>query len=164
VLLEDAQVTALREDRTGTWRDVDTGANTKGTTDPYARRYQKLVIEHGVKPADATYAYAVLPAASVVGTIASVLAWRVRANTTTAQAVRLVDHTLLANFYSAGTVDEVTVSGPASVALGRSGGSWSLAVSDPTQLQDSVEVTVRRTKVTVPLKGTFGATKVVSLQ
>ncbi|HEY3708392.1 MAG TPA: polysaccharide lyase 8 family protein [Amycolatopsis sp.] len=164
VLLEDAQVTALREDRTGTWRDVDTGANTKGTTDPYTRRYQKLVIEHGVKPAGASYAYAVLPAASVVGTVASVLAWRVRANTAGAQAIRLADHTLLANFYSAGTVDEVTVSGPASVALGRSGGSWSIAVSDPTQLQDSVEVTVRHTTVKVPLKGTFGATQVVPLR
>ncbi|QRP49012.1 polysaccharide lyase 8 family protein [Amycolatopsis sp. FDAARGOS 1241] len=163
VLLDNANVTALREDRTGVWRDIDTGANTKGTTDPYTRRYQKLVIEHGVKPTDAKYAYAVLPAASMVGTVASVLAWRVRANTSTVQAIRLWDNTLLANFYKADTVDEVTVSGPASVALGRSGSGWQLAVSDPTQLQDSVRVTVRRQTVEVPLKGTFGATQVVHL-
>ncbi|MFI5611416.1 polysaccharide lyase 8 family protein [Amycolatopsis sp. NPDC051903] len=163
VLLDNANVTALREDRTGAWRDIDTGANTKGTTDPYTRRYQKLVIEHGVKPTDAKYAYAVLPAASVVGTVASVLAWRVRANTSAVQAIRLWDNTLLANFYKADTVDEVTVSGPASVALGRSGSGWQLAVSDPTQLQDSVRVTVRRQTVEVPLKGTFGATQVVHL-
>ncbi|MEW2504661.1 polysaccharide lyase 8 family protein [Amycolatopsis sp. NPDC047767] len=163
VLLDKAEVTALREDRTGAWRDIDTGANTKGTTDPYTRRYQKLVIEHGVKPSDAKYAYAVLPAASVVSTVASVLAWRVRANTAAVQAIRLWDNTLLANFYKADTVDEVTVSGPASVALGRSGSGWQLAVSDPTQSQDSVRVTVRRQTVEVPLKGTFGATQVVHL-
>jgi hyaluronate lyase len=92
------------------------------------------------------------------------LTWRVRANTAGVQAIRLSDHTLLANFYGAGTVDDVTVSGPASVALGRSGGGWLLAVSDPTQLQDSIEVTVRRTTVKVPLKGTFGATQVVPLR
>ncbi|WP_336161944.1 polysaccharide lyase 8 family protein [Amycolatopsis sp. VC5-11] len=160
VLLDNAEVTALREDRTGAWRDVDTGANTKGTTTPNTRRYQKLVIEHGAKPVDAKYAYAVLPGASVAGTVASVLAWRVRANTPAVQALRLWDNTLLANFYSAGTVDEVSVSGPASVALGRN----SIAISDPTQLQDSVRVTVRRRTVEVPLKDTFGATKVVSLR
>ncbi|WP_033294340.1 polysaccharide lyase 8 family protein [Amycolatopsis jejuensis] len=164
VLLDGADVTALREDRTGSWRDIDTGANTKGTTTPYTRRYQKLVLEHGVRPVDAKYAYAILPAASVVETVSSALAWRVRANTTTAQALRLWDNTLLANFYREGTVDEVTVSGPASVALGRNGAGWQLAVSDPTQLQDSVHVTARRHTVEVPLRNSFGATKIVSLQ
>ncbi|MFD9958640.1 polysaccharide lyase 8 family protein [Amycolatopsis sp. NPDC058986] len=163
VLLDDARLTTLREDRTGTWRDVDTGANTKGTTVPYTRRYQKLVIEHGVKPSEARYAYVVLPGASWVATAASAWSWRVRANTTSVQAVRLWDNTLLANFFGAGSVDEVTVSGPAAIALGRKDGRWQLAVSDPTQLQESVTVTVRRRKVVVPLKGTYGATKVVPL-
>ncbi|MGW4528084.1 polysaccharide lyase 8 family protein [Amycolatopsis sp. NPDC004378] len=158
VLLDDASVTALREDRTGAWRDIDTGANTKGTTTPNTRRYQKLVLEHGVKPVDATYAYAVLPGASVVGTLTASWAWRVRANTATVQAVQTGD-TLLANFFAAGSVGDVRVSGPASVALG-----WrQLAVSDPTQTQDSVTVTVHGKPVVVPLKGTFGATKVVRL-
>lgn len=163
VLLDDASVTALREDRTGAWRDIDTGANTKGTTTPNTRRYQKLVIEHGVKPTDAHYAYAVLPAASVWDTAGAARSWRVRSNTAVAQAVRLQDDTLLANFFAAGSVDEVTVSGPASVALGRCGHRRQLAVSDPTQLQDSVTVTVRGKAVVVPTKGTFGATQVIAL-
>ncbi|MFD6067302.1 polysaccharide lyase 8 family protein [Amycolatopsis lurida] len=160
VLLDDAEVTALREDRTGTWRDIDKGANTKGTTVPYTRRYQKLVIEHGAKPSNASYAYAVLPTASVLETIASAWSWRVRSNTATVQAVRLWDATLLANFFAAGSVDEVSVSGPASVALGRAGDGWRLAVSDPTQRQDVLRVTVRRKTVEVPVKDTFGATQV----
>ncbi len=163
ILLDDAEVTALREDRTGTWRDVDKGANTKGTTVPYTRRYQKLVIEHGVEPSGASYAYAVLPTASVLETIATAWAWRVRSNTETVQAVRLWDATLLANFFAAGSVDEVSVSGPASVALGRGNNGWQLAVSDPTQRQDVIKVTVRRKTVEVPVKGTFGATQVVRI-
>ncbi|MFI7123930.1 polysaccharide lyase 8 family protein [Amycolatopsis sp. NPDC049868] len=161
VLLDDAEVTALREDRTGTWRDIDKGANTKGTTVPYTRRYQKLVIEHGAKPSDASYAYAVLPTASVLETIASAWSWRVRSNTATVQAIRLWDATLLANFFGAGSVDEVSVSGPASVALGRTGTGWQLAVSDPTQRQEVLRVTVRRKTFEVPVKDTFGATQIV---
>jgi hyaluronate lyase len=165
VLLDGASVTALREDRTGAWRDIDTGANTKGTTTPNARRYQKLVLEHGIKPSNATYAYAVLPGASILGTAGAVgvfSAWQVRANTATVQAIRVGD-TLLANFFAGGSVDDVRVSGPASVAIGRCGWGRQLAVSDPTQTQDSVTVTVRGKSVVVPLKGSFGATKVVPL-
>ena len=160
VLLDDASVTALREDRTGAWRDIDTGANTKGTTTPNTRRYQKLVLEHGVKPVDATYAYAVLPGASVIGTLTESWACHVLTNTSVAQAVRTGDGTVLANFFAAGSVGDVRVSGPASVAVGRR----QLAVSDPTQTQDSVTVTVRGKAVTVPLKGTFGATSLVPLR
>lgn len=163
VLLDDASVTALREDRTGAWRDIDTGANTKGTTTPNTRRYQKLILEHGVQPKEAKYAYAVLPGASVIDTLTASWAWRVLANTSVVQALRTADGTLLANFFAAGSAGEVSVSGPASVALGRCGFRTQLAVSDPTQLQDSVTVTVRGKSVTVPLKGSFGATKVVSL-
>jgi hyaluronate lyase len=164
VLLDRAKLSVLREDRTGTWFDVDTGANTGGTKTPYTRRYQKIVIEHGANPSGATYAYAVLPTASLVSTVASALAWRVRSNTPVVQAVRLWDNTLLANFFAAGTVDDITVSGPASVALARTFRGWRLAISDPTQTQASVRVTVRRKSVDVPLANTFGATQVITVR
>ncbi|WP_020640207.1 polysaccharide lyase 8 family protein [Amycolatopsis balhimycina] len=163
LVLDGDAVTALREDRTGAWRDIDTGANTKGTTTPNTRRYQKLILEHGVKPTDAKYAYAVLPGASVIDTLTASWAWRVLANTPVVQAVRVADGTVLANFFAAGSVGDLAVSGPVSVAIGRCGSRRQLAVSDPTQLQDSVTVTVRGKSVKVPLKGTFGATQVVPL-
>ncbi|GAB2998993.1 polysaccharide lyase 8 family protein [Amycolatopsis acidiphila] len=163
LVLDGARVTALREDRTGAWRDVDTGANTKGTTVPCTRRYQKLILDHGVRPSGASYAYAVLPTASVVETAAAVLAWRVLANTPAVQAIQLSDGTLLANFFAAGALGGVRVSGPASVALGRVGGAWQLAVTDPTQLQDTVRVTARGQAVSVPVSGAFGATRTVRL-
>ncbi|WP_370948682.1 polysaccharide lyase 8 family protein [Amycolatopsis sp. cg5] len=163
VLLDNADVVALREDRTATWRDIDTGANTKGSLEPFTRRYQKLVLSHGVKPVNATYAYAVLPGASLMSTMASCLAFRVRSNTTTAQAVKLWDNTLLANFFAAGTVDDVTVSGPASIAFGKVDGRWKLAVADPTHQQDTIKVTVRRKTIDVQVKDTFGATRLIDL-
>jgi hyaluronate lyase len=163
LVLDGAEVTALREDRTGAWRDVDTGANTKGTTVPYTRRYQKLVLDHGVRPSGASYAYAVLPMASAAGTAAALLAWEVVANTPAVQAIRLPGGTLLANFFAAGSAGGVRVSGPASVALGRVGGAWQLAVADPTQLQDTVRVTARGETVRVPVSGAFGATRTVRL-
>ncbi|WP_026361194.1 polysaccharide lyase 8 family protein [Amycolatopsis nigrescens] len=163
LVLDDATVSVLREDRTGAWRDIDTGANTAGTSTPYTRRYQKIVLEHGARPAGASYAYVVLPGASVVRTIASAAQWRVRANTETVQATRLWNGTLLANFFGAGAVDELSVSGPASVALGVTGRGLRLAVADPTQRQDRIRVTVRRRTVDVPVGGMLGATTVLTL-
>ncbi|TDP95225.1 polysaccharide lyase 8 family protein [Labedaea rhizosphaerae] len=161
-VLDHADVVAVREDRTGAWRDVDTGANTKGTTVPYTRRYQKLLIDHGVRPTNESYAYAVLPAASVVDT-AIVQLGLIRANTPAVQAFRLPDGTLLANFFAAGSVDGVSVSGPASIALSYEHGGRRLDIADPTQLQDSVRVSVRGHTVSVPLAGTCGATQTVLL-
>lgn len=163
LVLDGAEVTALREDRTGAWRDIDTGANTKGTTVPYTRRYQKLILDHGVRPSGASYAYAVLPMASAPGTVAALSAWDVVANTPAVQAIRLPDGTLLANFFQAGSAGGVRVSGPASLTLGRAGSSWQLAVADPTQLQDTVRVTARGQTVSVPVSGAFGATRTVRL-
>ncbi|HEX3790676.1 MAG TPA: polysaccharide lyase 8 family protein [Pseudonocardiaceae bacterium] len=143
VLLDGSTaVTVLREDRTGTWYGVDTGANTHGTTDPYTRRYQKIVLDHGPNPAGAHYAYAVLPGASAWWTAASVRRWAVLANTAAVQAVRLPGDIVGASFFAAGAVDRVTVSGPASVMFGPSDRGWTLALADPTQTQDTVRVTV----------------------
>jgi hyaluronate lyase len=70
---------------------------------------------------------------------------------------------LLANFFAAGTVDDVTVSGPASIGLGRTRTGRRLTISDPTQTQSSIRVTVRRQVVDVPVAGTFGATQTIEL-
>lgn len=139
-----AAVTLLREDRTGTWLGIDTGANTHGTNVPYTRRYQKIVLDHGVTPVGAGYAYAVLPGASVERTRDARWRWRVLANTTTIQAVRLDDGITGAVCYAAGAVDGVTVSGPAAALWGHTWHGWSLTLADPTQTQDVVRVTVDR--------------------
>lgn len=140
VLLEGTPLSLLREDRTGTWYGIDTGANTHGTTVPYTRRFQKVLLTHGTNPSGASYAYAVLPGASAWETRAAVGRFDVLANTVAVQAVRLPDGVVGASFFAAGSVREVTVSGAASVVWdGRT-----YCVADPTQLQSSVRVTVDR--------------------
>jgi hyaluronate lyase len=137
-LLEKGKVALKRESRTGTWRDVDTGANTKGSTDPYTRHYQSIVLDHGANPVGAHYAYAVVPVPSVVS-LATARLTRVLANTADAQAVRTIDGLELGVFFAAGTAGSLTTS--AAAVVGWKNGT--LAVSDPSQLGSTVRVTVR---------------------
>jgi hyaluronate lyase len=193
VLLDDSPppVTLLREDRTGTWLSTDTGANTHGTNVPYTRRYQKIVLDHGVNPSGARYAYAVLPGAPAWRTSEARRDWRVLANTAQVQAA-LLDHDLDlagASFFAAGTVDPVTVSGPACVLWGSGRGrgagpdGWTIAVCDPTQTQNTIRLTFDRPGYTIAtadptvtivatgprlvvdiaVAGTLGATKTLTI-
>lgn len=158
-LLDDASVATSREDRTGTWYGVDTGANTHGTTVPYTRRFQKILIDHGPNPTGATYAYAVLPGASPWETAGARGRYRVLANTAAVQAVQLDPELVGANFWAAGSVGRVTVSAPASVLWSRGWGGWTFALSDPTQLQTSITVKVAGVgSHTVDLTASLGAT------
>ncbi|OAR24264.1 hyaluronate lyase [Streptomyces sp. ERV7] len=138
----DKPLTLLREDRTGTWLGIDTGANTHGTSTPYTRRYQKIVVAHGVRPAGASYAYAVLPGATATETRRATGRWTVLANSEHTQAIRLDAHLTAAVFFAPGAVDGLRTSGPTTAVWGRTPKGWSCALADPSQTQDSVRVTV----------------------
>ncbi|MFJ2914866.1 polysaccharide lyase 8 family protein [Streptomyces sp. NPDC087228] len=125
---------ALREQRTGTWRAIDTGADTGGSTDPVDRRYLTLWVDHGTSPTDAQYAYVLLPGASAAATSV----WshsrpvRIVANDATAQAVEVRRAGLTAvTFWGAGSAAGITSSGAASVLVRRRGAHVSVAVADP---------------------------------
>ncbi|MHA4817234.1 polysaccharide lyase 8 family protein [Streptomyces aculeolatus] len=171
---------ALREERTGAWRDINTGADTGGSTTPHTRRYLTLWLDHGTSPAGAGYAYALLPTASRAATAA----WsargpvRVAANDAAAQAVEVPRLGLTAaHFWTAATAAGIRSEGPATVLLRRRGDGISLAVSDPghaaaevslelplrvravTSADPTVTVTPgRRGRVTVRVAGSRGAT------
>ncbi|MER5986153.1 polysaccharide lyase 8 family protein [Streptomyces sp. NPDC001787] len=134
VLPEGAALRTLREERTGTWRSINTGADTGGSDTPLTRRYLTLWVDHGVSPTDARYAHVLLPGASAAATAV----WshsrpvRVLVNDAGAQAVEVRRQGLTAvNFWAAGTVGGITSSGPASVLVQRRGPRISVAVSDP---------------------------------
>ncbi|ADB31112.1 Hyaluronate lyase [Kribbella flavida DSM 17836] len=143
---------ADRAERTGSWRDINTGNDTAGSTTPHTRRYLTLVFDHGTNPADAGYAYILLPGASLRRTaeLAVDSGIRLLANTSIVQAVRSArDHLVLANFWAAGQVhgiagdaDTITASGPASVVVGRHGSALRIAVSEPSRSQQTVRITV----------------------
>lgn len=143
VFPEGAALHALREQRTGTWRAIDTGADTGGSTDPVTRRYVTLRVDHGLSPTDADYAYVLLPGASAAATAV----WshsrpvRIVANDATAQAVEDRRAGLTAvHFWGAGAAAGITSSGPASVLVRRRGERVSVAVADPGRTQTSISV------------------------
>jgi hyaluronate lyase len=135
----------LRAERTGSWREINTGNDTAGSTTQITRRYVSLVFEHGTDPGAGGYSYIMLPGATTARTaeLAVDSGIRVLANTSTVQAIRSArDKLTLVNFWSAGEVDKIAASGPASVVIGRSGSSIGVAVSDPSRTQQTVRITV----------------------
>ncbi|MFB7952025.1 polysaccharide lyase 8 family protein [Streptomyces sp. NPDC056045] len=143
VFPDRATLHALREQRTGTWRDINSGADTGGSTDPVTRRYLTLWVDHGTSPADARYSYVLLPGASAVATAAWARSRPVRivADDATAQAVEVRRAGLTAvNFWGAGTAAGITASGPASVLVQHHGGQVRVAVADPGRTLTTLSV------------------------
>ncbi|MBT2397994.1 polysaccharide lyase 8 family protein [Streptomyces sp. ISL-100] len=144
-----ADLKALREDRTGSWSDI----NTTSTTERQTRRYQTLWLDHGTDPVDADYAYLLMPGASrrTVAARAADRDWLlILANTRAAQAVAI--HSLgvtAVNFWQPGTVERLTATAPASVLVRRKRRTATLAVSDPTRTGQPLEVTWERRGVRV---------------
>ncbi|WP_163512652.1 polysaccharide lyase 8 family protein [Fodinicola acaciae] len=134
-----AAINVLRESRTGAWFDIDQGADTSGSKDPLTRNYLTLWFDHGIDPVDAAYSYAVLPGASIAETMrwSAVLPMSIAANSPVVQAIRRPGLSM-ANFWTAGSVDRLVSSGPASVLLRRNGAKLTLAVADPSRTQESV--------------------------
>jgi len=171
----------LREARTGSWRDINTG----GPTTPITRRYLTMWLDHGVNPADARYSYLIAPGASLAETksLASRSGLLVLRNASDAQAV-LSGQLLLANFWNPDRVAELTALTPCSVIRRVRGREIDLAISDPTQLATTLQlrialpgatvvradagVTVRRTssgvEITADTTGLAGAGKHLTIR
>jgi hyaluronate lyase len=176
---------ALREERTGAWRDINIGADTGGSPTAITRRYLTLWLDHGVSPTDAAYAYAVLPGASPAATASWSRSRPVRAvvNSPSAQAVEVRrDGLVAAHFWQAGTAAGVTTDGPASVLVTRRDRGISVAVADPGRTADRVTVELpfpatsvirtddtvtvtpgRRPRLTVAVGGSRGHTHLAEL-
>ncbi|MCX4835236.1 polysaccharide lyase 8 family protein [Streptomyces sp. NBC_01016] len=176
---------ALREERTGAWRSLNTGADTGGSTTPVTRRYATLWFDHGPSPESASYAYVLLPGA----TAAATATWsrsapvRVITNSATVQAVESPRLGLLAaHFWAAGSVDGLRADGPGTVLVRRRDDGITVAVSDPgrtgttlsvelpfavrhvVRADDTVSVTPgRRPVVTVRIAGSRGHTHTADL-
>ncbi|WP_030982212.1 polysaccharide lyase 8 family protein [Streptomyces sp. NRRL S-1813] len=147
-----APLKALREDRTGSWRDI----NTTSSPQPFTRRYLTLWHDHGTDPADAGYAYLLMPGATAraLAARAADRRWLTRlANDSGRQAIA-VDPlgVTAANFWRAGSAGPLTSSGPASVLVrerrgrrpdGR-GRTARLCVAAPERTGDTLEISWSR--------------------
>lgn len=131
VFPDGARLHALREDRTHTWREI----NIKyGTDTPVTRPYLTAWLDHGAAPADAGYAYVMLPGASPAATRAfseacgTTAGLRVLARDQSVHAV-VLGGTVAANFWAAGQVALDTAAAPGAAGARRAGLAGAL-VSD----------------------------------
>jgi len=126
---------AAFQQNSGTWGAIHPGDSDTAT---YTDNYLKLYFNHGRNPANATYAYAILPtmAPSAVAGYGRNPQSTIVANTTSIQAVKnSVLGTVAANFWgsSGGTADIITANRACSVITYETAGRMSVGVSDPSQ-------------------------------
>lgn len=112
---------------------------------PYTRYYAKLLIEHGTSPASADYAYAVLPDADPESTAdyASDPPFEILERSEAIHAVAHPERSLTGvQAFAETTVGDtgIAVDGPASVMYREGEEELTVAIADPTQNRDAIEV------------------------
>lgn len=130
---------AVKDTRTGNWSAQGTGSGTAVNT------FATIYVDHGVKPVDAGYAYILLPGRSAAETAAYAAKpdIEILRGDGAVHAARDNRHSVLAaNFWLAGAVENVSVSAPASIIVKREGDVTTIGVSDPTQRDVSITVTM----------------------
>ncbi|WP_171170134.1 polysaccharide lyase 8 family protein [Streptomyces sp. I05A-00742] len=137
-------VLALRESRTGAWRDI----NASGSARPLTRRYLTLWHPHGTDPKDAAFVYVLMPGAgpAAVAARAADHDWlTVLANEPDRQAVRLGSlGVTAATFWRAGTVGTLSVTAPAAVLVRRRGDRATLHLAEPPRTGGVIDLTWAR--------------------
>lgn len=142
-MFDGADVKALRETRTGTWRDV----NLSNTDTPVSKSYMTLWVDHGKQPVDDTYAYALLPGKSMEETkqFADNPTVEIIRNDSSVQAVKNTELGIIgANFWtdSEEAADKITCNTKASVMVREDNGELTFGISDPTQSNNgTIEIT-----------------------
>ncbi len=141
-----ATVNALRQARTATWSQINSGGTTTSTT----KNYLTLWFDHGVKPVNTNYAYVLLPnyTTAQVSSYAASPEITILENSTNAQAVKETTlNVVAANFWTDGTrtVDLITVNKKSSVLTQETPATLAVAVADPTQTNaGSILLTLNR--------------------
>lgn len=153
-----ATVKALREERTGSWQDINGG----GSPTPITRRYLTLWLDHGANPNAESYAYILLPGISAKRTaeIAADPGIEIGASTATSHTVRVPRLGITAtNFWRPGSVRGLSVDGPCSIMIQERGDTLTVAVADTTQAQTSLNVELIRSGYTK-----FGGDDTITVQ
>ncbi len=140
-------VNVLRQARTNSWSQINSGGTTTATT----KNYFTLWLDQGTSPTNASYAYVLLPnySSAQVSNYAASPEILILENSTNIQAVKeTMAKIVAANFWidGAGTVDLITVNQKASVLTQEDPAVLSVAVADPTQTNTgTILVTLDRT-------------------
>ena len=131
---------------TGSWSLINSGDSGTSYTDDYL----KLWYDHGIKPANGTYSYVLLPTMNTtsISNYALNPDITIITNTPFVQAVKKASlGVVAANFWTNGTAsaDLITVKGQASVITMENTNGIYIGVSDPTQTNNNtITVTLNR--------------------
>ncbi|MDR6882047.1 polysaccharide lyase family 8 super-sandwich domain-containing protein [Bacillus sp. 3255] len=178
---DSPSLSGLREARTGSWKQINSGQSDT----PVTRNYLSLAFEHGQAPSNASYAYVMLPHKDAAATAAYSASPNVEILSNTADVHAVLEKQLgitAANFWNAGSVGELTAHSPASVMVKESATELTIAVSDPTQVQSAISlelnkrgltllraddsITINQTspalKLNVQVSGSYGKTHVIT--
>ena len=137
---------ALRQARTGSWSQINTGGSTSTTT----RNYLTLWLDHGIKPSNASYSYVVLPnfTSAQVSSYAAAPQITILENSTNVQAVKETSLNLVAaNFWNQATrtADLITCNQRATVLTQEGADDLWVSVADPTQTNSgTIVITLNR--------------------
>lgn len=138
----------VREARTGSWSDINNGQSK----DKLTRNYASIAFEHGNNPQAASYEYVLLPGKTAAQTQAysEQSAVKVLSNTSTVQAVSNMQLGITAaNFWSADTAGSIQAKSAATVIMKEDRGEMTIAISDPTQKQNTVTIEVHQPNLTL---------------
>ena len=130
--------------RTGAWNKVVEPMSDKVLT----TNIFQLWFDHGIKPGGATYAYAVFPKASAENIEKRGNQLKIITNTENIQAINSKDKNLTGVvFYKSGScqispVCTISADKPCIVLLDSHSGKETLCISDPTQLQSEIKLTL----------------------
>jgi len=141
-----SKVKALREERKGSWRDINIG----GPAEEVKRNYLTLWFEHGISPTNEAYAYVLLPnnTCEEVKSYSENPEIIILNNTKELQAVRNKRLSIVAaNFWEDGekTVEYISCNKKASIMVMEKNNALEISISDPTmENQGHIEVTLNK--------------------
>lgn len=141
-MLEDQKIQTKQEARTGTYQAID-DAFPSATL--YNETYQKIIVDHGTKAANDSYAYLTMPNATEarMKDMKDNQPIQIIENSSNIQAVKQVaSNTLAATVWSqtGGTVEGLSVDKPVTFLYHTTGDQWTLSISDPSQTNQRVTV------------------------
>ncbi|MDF2924490.1 MAG: hypothetical protein K0R57_3404 [Paenibacillaceae bacterium] len=133
-----ATVKALREARTGNWRELN-ASSSYGDATPITRNFLALWLDHGASPTNQSYSYVLLPnkTSTQVSSYAAAPTITILENTPSVQAVKETGLNITgANFWKDEytTAGSISVDKKASVMMRETAHDLEVSVSDPTQL------------------------------
>ncbi|TDO91477.1 polysaccharide lyase 8 family protein [Enemella evansiae] len=151
LFLGEQSVRAAVAERSGTWRDVNSGADTGGSTALKTRRYATLGVRHDAGTTDGRYGYVILPGRSREQTIeaASEFAIEVVRQDDSAHIVRVNRRGtwfLFAHLFAPVSDGPVTSTRPCALLAAGRGRTAQLAVSSPTRIGDRAQISVDLTR------------------